>query len=178
MDKPTRKANGIAARADEARRAVSAQAVRAGDHAPDFSLPDHNGIWVSLATMVANGPVILSFLDGWNPADADAQFQALIDCVPQVALHGASVLAVSPAARACPPGTGTIHLLRDAGSVVAERYRLCPSANAGAVPATFIINQDSMIVLSLIDGTQDGNLICAVVASALAALRRIKDPKP
>jgi hypothetical protein len=43
---------------------LTASAIREGDLAPDFSLPDAHGIQVSLGELLKNGPVVLSFYRG------------------------------------------------------------------------------------------------------------------
>ncbi len=44
--------------------ALTASAIREGDLAPDFALPDAHGIQVSLGELLRNGPVVLSFYRG------------------------------------------------------------------------------------------------------------------
>ncbi len=40
---------------------LGSAAVKVGDKAPDFTLPDTDGKPVRLSTLLANGPVILAF---------------------------------------------------------------------------------------------------------------------
>ena len=38
--------------------------IKVGERAPDFTLPSTDGVQVSLASLVAKGPVVLSFFRG------------------------------------------------------------------------------------------------------------------
>jgi hypothetical protein len=47
---------------------LAQRALKAGDKAPDFTLPDPNGRAVSSAALLADGPLIVSFYRGvWCP---------------------------------------------------------------------------------------------------------------
>jgi peroxiredoxin len=174
MAQPTTHEIDSAAGAHDTCRLASPQALRAGDHAPDFTLPDHDGHLVSLTSDLENGPAILSFLDGRRRTDADAQLLALTICSAQIVGHGAAVLAISPAARSRVEGAGAFRVLHDAGSLVAGSYGLFRSTEAGTVPATFVIDQGSTIVMSLINAAPASDQVCVNVVSALSALRRIE----
>jgi peroxiredoxin len=165
---------GSASMIDKGSRKVSARALRAGDRAPDFTLPDHDGRLVSLAARLESGPVVLSFLEGQRSTHADAQVRALADCSPQIVEHGGSALAISPVYRSRLEDTGALRILHDAGSLVADSYGLCRTSDDGGVLVTFVIDQGSTIVLSMIDAGPAGELVCANVVGALAALRRIE----
>jgi hypothetical protein len=43
---------------------IDRAALRVGDHAPDFALPDANGNSVRLSSLLASGPAVLSFYRG------------------------------------------------------------------------------------------------------------------
>ena len=43
---------------------IDRAALRAGDRAPDFELPDAKGSSVSLSSLLASGPTVLSFYRG------------------------------------------------------------------------------------------------------------------
>jgi peroxiredoxin len=97
--------------------------------APEFSLPDANGRMVRSSDLLALGPVVLNFFRGrWCPYCL-AELVAWRDLYPQLRTRGALLLAISPQ---------TVHqndlllqqhpfpfpVLSDAGSVVAERFRI------------------------------------------------------
>ena len=71
-------------------------ALRAGDAAPDFSLPDAFGSLVSLQDLLAKGPVVVSFYRGeWCPF-CNIELRGLQEALPQMQELGATLLAVSP----------------------------------------------------------------------------------
>ena len=80
----------------EASRAVPGLAV--GDHAPNFTLPDALGRPVSLADLLAQGPVVVTFYRGeWCPY-CNLQLHALQAVLPTIRELGASLVAISPQA--------------------------------------------------------------------------------
>ncbi|HUY19776.1 MAG TPA: hypothetical protein VMV15_11170 [Candidatus Binataceae bacterium] len=43
---------------------LAERALKAGDRAPEFQLPNHNGVLVSSAALIAQGPLAISFYRG------------------------------------------------------------------------------------------------------------------
>jgi peroxiredoxin len=156
------------------RRGAAARALHAGERAPDFSLPDQDGSRVSLTALLAKGPVVLAFFNGVSRAETAAQLRALAGFAAPIRDHGGALLAICPAAWAREEALGAIRLLCDARSVVARRYGLVRSPKAGCVPATFVINRDATVVLSLIDAGPGSDIAGTNAVSALAALRRLE----
>ena len=78
---------------------ASGQASRArtvGDAAPEFTLNDSEGKPVSLRSLLASGPLVLSFYRGvWCPY-CNMELQALQEALPDIVARGASVVAISP----------------------------------------------------------------------------------
>jgi peroxiredoxin len=71
-------------------------AKKAGDKAPEFALKDPDGNIVSLASLLANGPLVVSFYRGvWCPY-CNLELQALHAALPEIEVRGASVVAISP----------------------------------------------------------------------------------
>ena len=71
-------------------------ALREGDTAPDFVLPDSKGQIVRLSSILEQGPVVLSFYrGGWCPY-CNLEIRALQDVLPQIRSLGAVLVAVSP----------------------------------------------------------------------------------
>ena len=108
---------------------VAERAVKAGDPAPHFELPDQNGKLVRSADLVARGPLVLCFIRGrWCPFCV-GQMEAMNTIVPELEKLGASLAAISPQ---------TVHhsflmadqhklqfpLLSDAGNQVARKFGL------------------------------------------------------
>ena len=159
---------------EDARCTMTARTLRAGDHAPDFTLPDLDGRPVSLAASLERGPVVLSFLDARRSVELDAQIRALADGSVPIVEHGGLALAVSPVYWSRLEEIGPLRVLHDAGSLVAESYGLCRASDADGVRVTFVIDQGSSIVMSIIGAAPSSGLVCDNVVGALAALRRIE----
>ncbi|QHI97491.1 redoxin domain-containing protein [Xylophilus rhododendri] len=72
------------------------RALKAGDMAPVFSLPDADGNMVSSAALLKNGPLVMSFYRGvWCPY-CNMELQALQAALPGFQEAGASLVAISP----------------------------------------------------------------------------------
>jgi len=75
---------------------LASRALKVGDRAPDFSLPDDNENPVSSASFLATGALIICFFRGrWCPYDV-TQLEAMNATMPQIQSAGASLVAVSP----------------------------------------------------------------------------------
>jgi peroxiredoxin len=67
-----------------------------GAQAPSFELPDHNGKPASSASLLAQGPLVLSFIRGrWCPFCV-GQMEAMNYIAAGIVAAGASLVAVSP----------------------------------------------------------------------------------
>ncbi len=152
----------------------SGLALRAGDLAPAFRLGTPAGDTLSLADMLKRGPAVLSFLDG-DGAAAAGLLGALQAAAGEIAAAGAAVLVLSPAAPGGAPTRRGLHLLHDAASAVAQAYGLCETQD-GPVPATFVVDRDARILMSLTHAASGGAFIAANVVSTLKALRRRRPP--
>jgi peroxiredoxin len=76
-------------------------ALKPGDPAPDFTLPDTNGTLVSCGALLRRGPVVITFYRGvWCPL-CRGDLQALEDVADEATSLGASLLAI---ARETAPG--------------------------------------------------------------------------
>lgn len=72
------------------------RALKAGDTAPVFKLPDAEGHIVSSAALLKNGPLVVSFYRGvWCPY-CNMELQALQSALPGFREAGASIVAISP----------------------------------------------------------------------------------
>ena len=71
-------------------------ALKIGDRVPDFTLPDPFGHDVSFKTLLAKGPVVVSFYRGeWCPY-CNLELRAFQQALPQMQELGASLVAISP----------------------------------------------------------------------------------
>lgn len=168
--------------------------LKAGEAAPDFTLPDAYGQPVALSALLAQGPVVLTFYRGdWCPY-CNLTLRAYQTILPEInALH-ATLVAVSPQN---PDNTLltvqhkelTYPVLSDVGNRVARQYRLVwtipveqrsTSANLPQfngddswelpMPGTFVIAPDGIVQLASVNADWTRRLEPAAI---LATLRQI-----
>ena len=152
---------------------VVEHALKAGDQAPDFVLPDQTGKAVSLRGLLENGPVVLTFFrGGWCPF-CTLTLRALAAIRPKLRRLGGELVAISPETPSNAAATAernglNFPVLTDAGNRVAREYRLVweldeqmralyerlghplPKMNGSnewtlPVPAGFVVAQDGRI---------------------------------
>lgn len=105
------------------------RALSAGDAAPDFELEDADGASVSSRTLLAEGPLVLTFYRGvWCPY-CNYDLQALEDARTLIEDRGARLVAISPQTPANSRKSQRdnklgFHILSDAGAHVADRFGL------------------------------------------------------
>jgi peroxiredoxin len=165
---------------------------------PDFMLPSAEGRLVSLASRLAQGPVVLSFFRGeWCPF-CRLMLAALTEALPEIEAAGASLLALTPETGGLALTMKTYHKARfdvlcdvdfgvglAAGVVfrIPKLYRArCEAAglnfsqrhgNAAwclPIPATFIIAPDGKIAWRFVDVDFSHRAEPADIISALRQL--------
>ncbi|MBW7883858.1 MAG: AhpC/TSA family protein [Caldilineaceae bacterium] len=105
------------------------QSLKAGESAPDFTLPNATGGEVHLADLLARGPVVLTFYRGeWCPW-CNLTLRAYQAALPEFQRYGAQLVAISPQTpdNSLASATNkelTYPVLSDAGNSVARQYRL------------------------------------------------------
>lgn len=158
---------------------TAAHALKEGSRAPDFTLPDAFGNAVTLAHLLQQGPVVLTFYRGaWCPY-CNLELRAYQRAVPRLQELGAALVAISPQTPDHSLATAeqddlTFTVLSDVGNIVARRFGLVfmidPSVRAahrqvGAdlpayngdetwelpMPATFVVDQTGTVRLSFVD---------------------------
>lgn len=126
--------------------------LKAGDQAPDFTLPDELGNERSLASFLAEGPVVLFFYPAANTAGCTAQACRFRDLAAEFEAAGAQRLGISPdkvekqKAFADKRGFG-YPLLSDDGGDVAKAFGV-KRGLLGISPvkrSTFVIGADGII---------------------------------
>lgn len=112
---------------DVADSGVLASALKVGDHAPDFELPDARGGTMSLKTMLAKGPVVLTwYRGGWCPY-CNLQLQAYQEALQEMEGVGGQLVAISPQTPEYSLSTAekdelSFAVVSDAGNKVAKMY--------------------------------------------------------
>jgi peroxiredoxin len=114
---------------------LAASALKIGDRAPSFELPDGDGMMWRSEDLLRGGPLMIVFYRGRWCAYCNAQLVALQQIHSQLAAGGASLVAVSPQTQKHSYMTRDMHHLRfpvlsDAGNKVARAfgivYRVSP----------------------------------------------------
>lgn len=177
---------------------LAAQAVGRGDAAPDIALPNARGETVTLANLLAEGPVVLTFYrGGWCPY-CNMQLRAYQRALPELRALGASLVAVSPEAPDRSLSTAEknaleFEVLSDVKGEAGRAYRLffdlseelktlyaaggndLAKVNADGewhlpMPATYVIGADGRVALASVDPEYRNRLEPAEILGSLRAL--------
>lgn len=162
------------------RAGIEGKALRVGERAPSFRLPDQQGQLTTLDTLLAQGPTTLLFYRGhWCPF-CSLTLRSYQAAAPKFAALRAPLVAISPqgatATRQTAMQTGEgLPLLSDVGSHVARAYGLAydlpaalkslfegeyatplPEINADGgwtlpVAASYLIDQDGIVLRAHVD---------------------------
>ncbi len=105
------------------------QALKVGDQAPLFELPDGDGMAWRSEELLRRGPLVIVFYRGRWCAYCNAQLAALQEVHQQLAAAGASLVAISPQTKKHSYMTRDMHKLRfpvlsDEGNQVAYKFGL------------------------------------------------------
>lgn len=184
---------------DLGRSGIFDAAVTAGQRAPSFTLLDQHNELVSLSSLLAHGPLVVTFYrGGWCPY-CNLQLLAYQQVLPAIRELGAQLVAISPqlidySERTAQAARLDFPVLSDVGNVVAATYGLVfelpPSLraayeNAGTpvqvnngdgtwqlpAPGTFVVAQSGLVVLSYVDADYRKRLEPAEILGALSDLR-------
>ena len=118
---------------------LTSRALKTGDPAPVFELPDGDGMLWRSDDLLRSGPLVIVFYRGRWCAYCNAQLSALQEIHPKLAEAGASLVAISPQTQKHSYMTRDMHKLRfpvlsDQGNQVARKfglvYRLSPEMQA------------------------------------------------
>ena len=155
-------------------------ALSIGQQAPDFELPNPQGELVSLAHLLAKGPVVVTFYRGsWCPY-CNLQLRALQARLADIKALGAELVAISPQVPDDSLSEDEISkmefsVLSDQDAKVASKYGVAwevpeflldhmrtdrqldlesinnGNANILPIPATFVINKDAEVTWRFVD---------------------------
>lgn len=184
---------------------ITSHALKAGDRAPDFRLPDVRGGSVQLKDLLAKGPVVVSFYrGGWCPY-CNLALRALQVALPEITKLGAELVAISPqtpdeSLSTAEKNNLAFAVLSDIGSLTAKAYGIAfdlaeelrpiytrsghalPDLNGDdswvlPIPATYVIDEDGIIVLAFVDVDYRNRLEPAEIIAALHALADKQIPR-
>ena len=175
------------------------KALKVGDAAPDFTLPNAEGQMVGLAALLEKGPVVLTwYRGGWCPY-CNLALHAMQSSLPEMKKLGATLVAISPQMAESTTNTARrnrlkFEVLSDVGNKVARKYGLVyrlPDDVAkllGAkinlekyngdlsqelpLAATYVVAQDGTIAFAHVAADYR---VRAEPADVVAALKRLKD---
>ncbi|CAB9497211.1 Thiol-disulfide oxidoreductase ResA [Seminavis robusta] len=162
-----------------AKSGVVESAIKVGDKAPDFVLPDVEGNPVSLAELRAKGPVVLTFYRGsWCPY-CNITVHNLQQYMSKFQAKGATLVAISPelpdyVVKKTQEESLTFPVLSDVGMTVGMKFGLkfvlplelqkayaefgldVPSHNGDKtfqlpLPATYVIDKDGLVTYAFVN---------------------------
>ena len=177
---------------------AAGHALKEGERAPDFTLPDAFGNPVTLAHLLRQGPVVLTFYRGeWCPY-CNLELRAYQRALPQLQELGASLVAISPQTPDHSLATAekkdlTFAVLSDVGNTVARRFGLVFSIDAAVrathrqvganvpayngdeswelpMPGTFVVDQAGTVRLAFVDPDFTHRLDPSIVIARLQEL--------
>lgn len=176
-------------------------ALKVGDRAPDFELPDASGKKVKLSELIARGPVVVTwYRGGWCPY-CNIALRGFHKSLPEIRAAGASLVAISPETPDNTMSTAEknhldFEVLSDRGNKVAHVYGVAYKIprviaeqfkgrldlakhngdDSGTLPlgATYVIDREGIIRYAFVDVDYRKR---AEPSDVLAALHRL-DKKP
>lgn len=184
---------------DLSRSGIAARSLKVGDVVSDFELPNAVGKKVRLKTLLAQGPVVVTFYrGGWCPF-CSAELQAYENVFAEIKNLGATVVAISPQTPDYSLTTAekqnlTFEVLSDVSNDVARMFGIVyhvhdelqalyadlgldlPVLNGDSsfdlpVPATYVVDQVGMVRLAFVDPDYTRRLDPSDVLSVLRSLR-------
>lgn len=187
-------AEGVTAVGDSG---VMETALRVGDPAPDFTLPNAKGRDVTLSALLADGPVVLTwYRGGWCPY-CNIQLAAYRDALPAIEAAGGQLVAISPelpdkAADTVDAQNLDFTVLSDVGNAVAGEYGIAyrlpdplieaftgrldlPAYNGDEswslpLAVTYVVDRDGVIRYAFVDEDYKKRAEPADIVAALQAL--------
>ena len=180
---------------------IKASVLKEGDHVDDFVLNDANGKPLRLKSLLAHGPVVISFYrGGWCPY-CNIELRGLQRVMEQIAALGASLVAISPelpdnSLSTIEKNDLTFPVLSDIGNVIGRQfgivYRISEKmlglfersnldlakvngSRAAAdlpMPGTFVLDKSGVIRLAFVDEDYTKRLDPDDVLNALRRLSR------
>lgn len=153
--------------------------LQVGDFVPDFTLPNHQGEFRQLSSLLKKGPLVISFYrGGWCPY-CNLELAALQAILPEIKACGAGLIAITPETPDHSLNTAekndlSFEVLSDQGNAVARQFGLefvvaeelrpiyqsfgldIPAFNGDAsftlpIPATYVVGSDGKVIYKFAD---------------------------
>jgi peroxiredoxin Q/BCP len=167
------------------RHSVAGTALRVGDPAPDFTLPDQQGRPVHLAEYLGKGPIVIYFYPKDNSTGCTAEACAFRDSYTVFAEAGAEVMGISSDSieshrRFAEERHLPFLLLCDEHASVRRLYKVAPTLAFIPGRATYVLDQAGIIrhiFSSQINATQHVKEALATI-SALGQGSEQEKPEP
>ena len=178
---------------------VVEKALKVGDKAPDFALPDASGKTVKLSALLEQGPVVVTWYRGaWCPY-CNIALRGFQKVLPEIKAEGASLVAISPQT---PDNTAAtvekddlgFEVLSDKGNKAAHAFGVAyklpaslvaqfggrlaqfngDSSNELPLGATYVIDRQGVIRYAFVDGDYRKRAEPSAVVAALKGLKKAK----
>ena len=177
------------------------RALKVGDNAPDFALPDGSGKVVRLADQLKQGPVVVTWYRGaWCPY-CNVALRGFQKVMPEIKAQGASMIAISPQTPDHSAKTATdddlgFAVLSDHGNQVAHAFGIAykipkvvtdqfqgrldlakyngDDSNELPLGVTYVIDRDGVIRYAFLDADYRKR---AEPAAVVAALRKLANSR-
>jgi peroxiredoxin len=178
---------------------VTDKALKVGDRAPDFELPDASGKKVKLSELIARGPVVVTwYRGGWCPY-CNIALRGLHKRLPEIRSAGATLVAISPETPDNSLSTAEknhldFEVLSDRGNKVAHAYGVAYKIprviaeqfkgrldlakhngdDSGTLPlgATYVIDREGIIRYAFVDPDYRKRAEPSDVVAALRGLNK------
>ncbi len=175
------------------------KALKVGDRAPEFALPDATGKTVKLSELLARGPVVVTwYRGGWCPY-CNIALRGFHKSLPEIRAAGANLVAISPETPDNSMSTAEKNhldfaVLSDRGNKVARAYGVAykiPEViadqfkgrldlakhngdDSGELPlgATYVIDRDGVIRFAFVDADYRKRAEPSDVVAALRGLEK------
>jgi thioredoxin-dependent peroxiredoxin len=151
--------------------------LRAGDRAPDFTLPDQDGREVEFTRLLQDGPLVLYFYPADFTAGCTREACTIRDMHDEIAAAGMRVVGIAPQDAASHARFRARYglqftLLADPDKTVIKAYGVDGPLGIGVRRATFLVGADGLIrdaVLADIRIGRHEEFIRAAIAAAPAS---------